>query len=321
MFYASISVGVKGWCGEVRTAGEPTQFCKNIPEKSGTENFSEEIWSNPLYIISTPFTSRTCIDNRELTTAMSYRNGPYEVQVNLTQKKKKKLKEWGSFNLISSQLKIARIPTGQFSNRILLLKMWPTAQHQQHQCQLGASQTRKTLQRQPSLSELSLTWRQKPQLGHKHTQGWGAGPHAAAQTHTGQDSHGCHFPGTASKPLWSTNWKDCSIAACWFQRNTTCAVLSRVPLFVTPRTVARLLCPWDFPGKNTGVGCHFLLQGIFLTWHRIFASCISCTGRQILYHCTTWKAPIMPPTATVCENILCARALLASSHCIFMPSL
>ena len=22
-------------------------------------------------------------------------------------------------------------------------------------------------------------------------------------------------------------------------------------------------CPWDFPGKNTGVGCHFLLQGIF----------------------------------------------------------
>ena len=28
---------------------------------------------------------------------------------------------------------------------------------------------------------------------------------------------------------------------------------------------ARLLCPWDFPGKNTEVGCHFLLQGIFPT--------------------------------------------------------
>ena len=27
----------------------------------------------------------------------------------------------------------------------------------------------------------------------------------------------------------------------------------------------RLLCPWDFPGKNTEAGCHFLLQGIFLT--------------------------------------------------------
>ena len=48
-----------------------------------------------------------------------------------------------------------------------------------------------------------------------------------------------------------------------------CCVLSpfsRVQLFVTPWTVAtRLLCPWDFPGKNTGVDCHFLLQGIFPT--------------------------------------------------------
>ena len=29
--------------------------------------------------------------------------------------------------------------------------------------------------------------------------------------------------------------------------------------------VLRRLCPWDSPGKNTGGGCHFLLQGIFLT--------------------------------------------------------
>ena len=27
----------------------------------------------------------------------------------------------------------------------------------------------------------------------------------------------------------------------------------------------RLLHPWDFPGKSTGLGCHFLLQGIFPT--------------------------------------------------------
>ena len=25
----------------------------------------------------------------------------------------------------------------------------------------------------------------------------------------------------------------------------------------------KLLCPWNFPGKNTEAGCHFLLQGIF----------------------------------------------------------
>ena len=28
------------------------------------------------------------------------------------------------------------------------------------------------------------------------------------------------------------------------------------------RQPTRLLCPWDSPGKNTGVGCHFLLQGM-----------------------------------------------------------
>ena len=38
--------------------------------------------------------------------------------------------------------------------------------------------------------------------------------------------------------------------------------LSRARLFVTPWIVActKLLRPWDFQGKNTGVGCHFLLQ-------------------------------------------------------------
>ena len=45
-------------------------------------------------------------------------------------------------------------------------------------------------------------------------------------------------------------------------------------------TNARLLCPWDFLGKNTGMGCHFFLQGNFLTqgWNHVF-----CTGRRILY--------------------------------------
>ena len=43
-----------------------------------------------------------------------------------------------------------------------------------------------------------------------------------------------------------------------------CALLlGRVQFFLTPWTVARLLCPWDSSGKNTGVVCHALLQGIF----------------------------------------------------------
>ena len=45
-----------------------------------------------------------------------------------------------------------------------------------------------------------------------------------------------------------------------------------------------LLCPWDFPGKNTGVGCHFLLQGVFLTQGLNHVSCTSCIGRWVPYH-------------------------------------
>ena len=50
---------------------------------------------------------------------------------------------------------------------------------------------------------------------------------------------------------------------------------------------ARILYPWNSPGKNTGVGCHFLLQGIFPTQG---SNRISCTGRQILYHWAIWEA-------------------------------
>ena len=49
----------------------------------------------------------------------------------------------------------------------------------------------------------------------------------------------------------------------------------------TPWAVAtRLLCPWDFPGKNTGVGYHFLLQGIYLT-QGLKPGLVHC--RQTLY--------------------------------------
>ena len=49
----------------------------------------------------------------------------------------------------------------------------------------------------------------------------------------------------------------------------------------------RLLCPRDFPGKNTRVGYHFLLQGTFLTqgWN----PCL-LLDRRILYPQATWEA-------------------------------
>ena len=40
----------------------------------------------------------------------------------------------------------------------------------------------------------------------------------------------------------------------------------------------RLLCPWDFPGKSTGVGCHCLLH-LWLLWN---TDCIPCVVQYIL---------------------------------------
>ena len=53
-------------------------------------------------------------------------------------------------------------------------------------------------------------------------------------------------------------WKNACVHAC--------CLFSPVWLFVTCGLYPpRLLCPWDSPGKNIGVGCHALLLGIFLT--------------------------------------------------------
>ena len=43
----------------------------------------------------------------------------------------------------------------------------------------------------------------------------------------------------------------------------------------------RLLCPWNSSGKNIGVGCHSLVQGIFLTQGQNL-SLLHC--RQIFYY-------------------------------------
>ena len=62
-------------------------------------------------------------------------------------------------------------------------------------------------------------------------------------------------------------------------------LLRCVLLFGTPWTVAcQAPLSMEFPGKNTGVGCHFLLQGIFLN-HR------SNLGLLCLLH---WLANSLP---------------------------
>ena len=57
------------------------------------------------------------------------------------------------------------------------------------------------------------------------------------------------------KPL--SPWLSGSIICCCLFAQLCLTLLQRYGL-----QPASSLCPWDFPGKNTGVGCHFLLQGI-----------------------------------------------------------
>ena len=47
---------------------------------------------------------------------------------------------------------------------------------------------------------------------------------------------------------------------------------------------AKLLCPWNYPGKNTGVGLHALLQGIFPTQRSNPGLMCLLHHRRILYH-------------------------------------
>ena len=59
----------------------------------------------------------------------------------------------------------------------------------------------------------------------------------------------------------------------------------------------RLPCPWDSPGKNTGVGCHFLLQ------------CMKVKSEsEVAQLCQTLSDPMDPPGSSVL-GIFQARVL------------
>ena len=53
----------------------------------------------------------------------------------------------------------------------------------------------------------------------------------------------------------------------------------------------KLLCPWDFPGKNLGEEWVYisLSRGSSLPKDWIHAFCISGVDEQIFYHCATWE--------------------------------
>ena len=65
-------------------------------------------------------------------------------------------------------------------------------------------------------------------------------------------------------------------------------VAQSCPTLCNSMDSARLLCPWNSPGKNTGMGSHLLLQGIFPT-QESNPGLLLC--RQILYHLSHLGSP------------------------------
>ena len=97
---------------------------------------------------------------------------------------------------------------------------------------------------------------------------------------------------------WSLRWRIC------FSVWLVGLVSKSCPTLVTPGTVVLQapLCPWDSPGKNTGVGCCFLLQGIFPTQESNLGL-LHC--RQILYQLSyaAAAAKLLQSCPTLCDPI------------------
>ena len=100
-------------------------------------------------------------------------------------------------------------------------------------------------------------WQPTPVFLPGESQGWGS-------------LVGCHLWGRTQSDTTEVTQQQydlCFKQTQVFERSYACmhAVTSVVSNSLQPYGLqpARLLCPWDSPGKNTRVGWHFLLQGIF----------------------------------------------------------
>ena len=83
-------------------------------------------------------------------------------------------------------------------------------------------------------------------------------------------------------------------------------VAQSCPTLVTPQTVAyQAPCPWDFPGKSTGVGCHCLFQGIFLTK----------ASNPGLHHCRQMLLTVWPT-----REVILIKLLNICDQCLFLSA-
>ena len=68
----------------------------------------------------------------------------------------------------------------------------------------------------------------------------------------------------------------CCCCCCWVASVTSNSVWPH------RRQPTRLLCPWDSPGKNPGVGCYFLLSPTFLLILAVFGCDSKCQAYWIV---------------------------------------
>ena len=99
-------------------------------------------------------------------------------------------------------------------------------------------------------------------------------------------------------------WQSCifqAIGSILLQRcRPSIMKLSCVSLQPFGLQATRLCCPWGFSGKNTGVGCHFLLQGIFVTQGSNL-----CLLRLLFAGGFFTAEPLGKPQAQAMEQISC----------------
>ena len=106
-------------------------------------------------------------------------------------------------------------------------------------------------------------------------------------------------PGWCVKEIWDEG-TFLDVLDCVRMRSCSGVSRSLQPHGLQP---ARLVCPWDSPGNNTGVGCHFLLQGIFPTQgsnRQVFCFVLFLTTKP---PGKNWEAPdvLEPYTHSVCS--------------------
>ena len=70
-----------------------------------------------------------------------------------------------------------------------------------------------------------------------------------------------------------------------------------------------LLCPWDSPGKNTEVGCHAFLQGIFPTQRSNPRLLVFCIGKRVLYR----QRHLGSPHNEVFSSVRFSRSVVSNS--------